>query len=253
VRRYFAFLLVALLAGCSQEGLLEKFSSPEDRAVAKGYIDLLRAHKFDDIESALDGSIKNPTTRTTLSRMADSIPSGEPTLIKLVGAQNFLQNASRRVNTTFEYNFGDKWLLINVAVLSEAGKKTIVGLNVYPEPGSIEIRNGFDLAGKTGLQYFTLVAAVLAPLLTLYALVLCIRTKLIGRKWPWVIFIVLGFGRLAVNWATGQWDFALLTVQLFSASAFAPLYGPWTISFSLPIGAIVFLLRRTQLTTPAVS
>jgi hypothetical protein len=252
-RFYYALLLVALLAGCSQEALMEKFSSPEDRALAKGYIDLLRAHKFDDIENALDGSIKSPTAMSTLIGMADLIPNGEPTAIKVVGAQSFRENAMSRVNTTFEYTFGDKWVVINVAVLSNDGKKTIVGFNVYPRSQSLEDQNRFSLIGKSGLQYVALIATAIAALLSLYALVLCIRTKLTGRKWVWIIFIALGFGRFAVNWSTGQWNFAPLTVQLFSALAFAPFYGPWTISFSLPIGAIAFLLRRTQLTRPTVS
>jgi hypothetical protein len=55
---------------------------------------------------------------------------------------------------------------------------------------------------------------------------------------------LLGVGKFAVNWTTGQWGFMPLSFQLFSAGAFAPLYGAWTLSISLPIGAIWFLLRR---------
>jgi hypothetical protein len=57
-----------------------------------------------------------------------------------------------------------------------------------------------------------------------------------------------------VNWTTGEWDIAPLSVQLLSASAFAPLYGPWTVSVSLPLGALMFLIyRRTRLVSEAES
>jgi hypothetical protein len=57
-------------------------------------------------------------------------------------------------------------------------------------------------------------------------------------------------GKFSVNWTTGQWAVSLTSVQLFCASAFAPLYGPWTIAVSLPLGALVFLLLRRRLSEP---
>ncbi len=89
------------------------------------------------------------------------------------------------------------------------------------------------------------------PLLTLYALVICIGTRLVGRKWPWVLFILVGFGSIAVNWTSGQWRVVPFSIQLFSASVAAQLYGPWIVSASIPLGAIVFLALRKELQAPA--
>lgn len=141
--------------------------------------------------------------------------------------------------------------MLNVATLEKPGASKIVGLHVYPRPTSLEEQNRFRFAGRATLQYVILALAVLFPLLTLYALVLCVRTRLPGRKWPWVLFILLGVGKFAVNWTTGVWAVTPLAVQVFSASAAAPLYGPWTVAVSLPVGAIVFLLRRKSLPAPA--
>jgi hypothetical protein len=103
------------------------------------------------------------------------------------------------------------------------------------------------LAGKNLLQYVTLSFAILIPIFTLYVLVLCIRTKMEKRKWLWIIFIIIGIGKFTVNWTTAQWQFAPLSFQFFGASAFAPMYSAWLISISLPLGAIVFLIRRRKL------
>lgn len=89
--------------------------------------------------------------------------------------------------------------------------------------------------------------AILVPLFTLYALILCIRTKIEKKKWLWVIFVLAGIASFSVDWTTGQWRIVPLSFQLLGAGASAPPYGPWVISVSLPLGAIIFLLKRKRL------
>jgi hypothetical protein len=89
--------------------------------------------------------------------------------------------------------------------------------------------------------------AIIAAIFTLTVLVVCIRTKMQRRKWLWILFILFGFGRLSVNWTTGQWGIGVLAVQLFSASAHADFFGPWIVSVSLPAGAVIFLIKRRNL------
>lgn len=248
MRTFLAVIVLVVLTACSQEELLQKFSSPADQATAKSYIDHLRARSFDQIEKAMDSSIRTADIRDRLETMADLIPNQDPSSVKVVGAQSFSAHDAKTVNTTFEYNFGGKWLLANVAVRGKQGTKTIVGFNVNPMPQSLEAQNRFSLVGKSANHYMLVTAAIGAALLTLYALVICVKTKFPKRKWLWVLFILVGFGKLAINWTTGEWSFAPLSVQLFSAAAMAPLYGPWTVAVSLPLGAIVFLvLKRSRL------
>ena len=97
------------------------------------------------------------------------------------------------------------------------------------------------------LQYFILAAAIAAVLFSLFTLVVAARTKFCGRKWPWILFIPFGCGRVAVNWSTGEMSASFGWIQLLSASAAANLNGPWAVSFSLPIGAILFLTMRNRL------
>jgi hypothetical protein len=240
-----SFLIV--LAGCSQETLLKKFADPGDEATAKQYIDHLRNGRFDEIEKDADGSIKGQNLHAVLMRMADMLPDREPDSVKLVGTHTMHDPNGVTKNLTLEYDFSGKWFLINVATYEKAGRATIVGFNVYPQPAPLAQQHRFGLQGKTGLQYVVLALAAVLPLLTLYALVLCVRTRMSGRKWPWVLLILVGVGKLAVNWTTGEWNVAPLSIQLFSASAFAPMYGPWVVAVSLPLGALIFLLRRRSL------
>jgi hypothetical protein len=242
-----AFSCLIVLAGCSQETLLKKFATPEDEATAKQYVDHLRNRRFDEIEKVADASISGPNLRDVLMRMADMLPDREPDSVKLVGAHSLHEPSGFTKNLSFEYGFSGRWFLINVATREQAGKATIVGFNVYPQPAPLAEQHRFGLKGKTALQYAILALAAILPLLTLYALVVCVRTRMPGRKWPWVLFILAGVGKVAVNWTTGEWNVAPLSIQLFSAAAFAPVYGPWVVAVSFPLGALVFLLKRRSL------
>jgi hypothetical protein len=240
-------LSLFLLASCSREQLIQKFSSPEDQATARAYIDQLRAHEFDGIEKAADPSIGGPNLRPTLEKMSRVIPVGEPTSVKVVGAELTRDSGASTVNTTFEFDFTGKLFLINVAVKTKNGAQSIVGFRVAPEGQSLDAQNRFGLSGKSPLQFIVLGVAIAAALLSVYALILCVGTRLPGRKWPWVLFILFGIGKVTVNWATGEWAAEPISLQLFSASVTAAPYGPWIVSASLPLGALIFLGYRRAL------
>jgi len=235
-----------MLSGCDQDSLMKKFTPPEDEAIATNYIAMLRQNQFEPIQKNLDPSLKSVLTQDVLVKMAAAIPAQDPISVKVIGAQQDHYPNLYRINLSFEYQFPSKWLLINVATQKKDGVSTIIGFNIYPLSDSLENLNKFRLAGKNLLQYVTLAFAVLIPVFILYALVLCIRTKMEKRKWLWIISILIGIGKFTVNWTTGQWGIAPLSFQLFGASLFAPPYGAWLISVSLPLGAILFLLRRKK-------
>jgi len=246
--RFFGLIpiLLALIAGCDQASLMEQFASREEQTLAKGYIERLRVRDYDAIEKALDPNLTGPNLRGTLEKMSALIPAGEPRTVKLVGAQKNTQGGVVSLNTTFEYQFPAGWMLANVVVEDRGGAKAITGFNVYPRSQSLEEENRFGLVGKQPVHYLALAAAVGAVMLSIYALVACIRTKTLGRKWLWILFILAGVGQFAVNWTSAEWSITPLSVQLLSASAFASPYGPWILSFSVPLGAIVFLFHQRR-------
>jgi hypothetical protein len=248
---FLGFLMVA----CSQEDWMRKIAPPEKQATARTYIEQLRNRDFADIENAMDRSIAGDLRGGTLEKMAVLIPPGTPTSVKLVGAYSFSSpTVGTTLNLTYEYQFGEQFLLVNLQTKTKDSAMTIVGFRVQPLSKSLEAQNRFTLANKSALQYTVLVAAIGATIFTLFALFVCMRTKMERRKWLWILFILFGFGKIVVNWTTGQWDFTIFAAQLFSASAGAAFFGPWIVSVSLPVGAVLFLSRRKELgITPAVA
>lgn len=254
-------LFLIAMAGCSKQGLIEKMMSPEDDATAKKYIALMRDDKFEEIAQDIDPALKASFTHDAFEKMRALIPMEEPVSVKPVGLQKNTHPTYTHCNITYEYEFPEKWMLINVATHQEGDTLTIVGIGVQPIRDAVENINRFTLSGKSPLHYLMLALTCAVPLFTLYALIVCIRTKNLKRKWLWVIFIILGLGRLSLNWTSGQWStrpgivrtangnstLSLFDVELFGASANADLYGPWVLSVSLPLGAILFLLKRRRM------
>lgn len=237
-------LALALLCGCDSSWVMNLMTPKEDERVARGYLALMRSHDLERIEKDLDPALQNDNVRETLARMVPQMPAQQPLSSKIVGAHTWRGQDVYVSNISFELHYPDLWMLANVAVQKKHGQSTIVGLNIVPMSDSLENLTRFSLAGKSGAQYAILALAVAAAVLTLAALVRALRTPGLERRWLWIIFILVGFGKLAVDWSTGVVSLKLPALQLFSASALAPLYGSWTVAASLPLGALVFLLRR---------
>lgn len=239
--------------------------SPEDDATAKKYIALLRDDKYEEVERDMAPNLKASFTRDVFEKMRGLMPMEEPVSVKVVGVNKDVFPDYTHCNISYEYEFPRKWLLIHVATRKEGNDVTIVGIGVQPMRDAMENFNRFTLSGKSPAHYLMLALTCAVPLFTLYALIACIRTKNLKRKWLWVIFIIFGLGRLSLNWTTGQWStrpgivrtangnstVSLFDVELFGASANADFYGPWVLSVSLPLGAILFLLKRRRMTNAA--
>jgi uncharacterized membrane protein YqjE len=250
--RFLLLPLLALAAGCTHRDAVLNVPAA-DQALAMTYVDLLRARKFDDIDRAAIPSVRGPKLYAALLKMADTLPEKEtPSSRKLVGAQVNTDQDGTTTNVVFEYDFSGKWVLANVVLLRKPGSVSLAGLSVRPIPESLEEHHRFRLTGKSVVHYVALALAIVFPLLTLYALVACVRTKTSWwKKSLWGLFILVSIGSFTINWTTGETQLSALAVGLFGASATGALYGPWTLSVSLPLGALVFMLRRKVLPAAA--
>jgi hypothetical protein len=244
--RFLLCLCAALicLPGCNPENMVKKVAPQEDQQAATECIDALRQKRFDALENTLAEGLQGPETRATLERMANMLPAGTPDAVKLIGADIKVAGGSRISDITYQYSFGKRYFMVNCATSTDATSRHIVALNVHELEFSIDEQAGFHLKDKSPAQLALLLAAIVFAALTLVALVACVLEKGLQRKWLWVIFILLGFGQLSVNWNSGVWSFSALHATLFSASAVSRGYGGWVISIALPVGAAVYLIRR---------
>jgi hypothetical protein len=241
-------LLLLALAGC---GLDEP--PPEDDRLARAY---LAAYDANDLAKATDiatDELLNAATLARLHAVSDPI-SGElrylafgSNTVKVVGGDP----ARRETSLFYERPRGDGWVLIKIVTLTIGdGPTRVAGIHFTPMAQTIEEQNRLDVLGKPLRAYVMLACAAAAFVVIVWALVLSFRTPPARRRWLWRIFIAIGFCSVTYNWRAGSVGFNPLYVQLLGMGFSRSVLGPWMLQWSLPIGAVWFLLRRKRLHQP---
>jgi len=228
--------------------VLEK-AAPETTATAKRTFDELRHKQLDQVEAAFFPGLDRSELHEKLPEVAALIPEGDPVSVNKVGAFVECKTRSGCNNTvTLEYEFtSHRFVLFKVVVHTQDGRSGLLSLYAQNRSQSLEEENRFTLVGKDPLQYTVLLAWVVIAAVTIYALILCIRTPLSKKKWLWIIFILLGIGRLGLNWTTGEASYNIFHIMILPAGIFGQPYGPLTLFVSLPVGSIAFLVLRERL------
>ena len=247
-----AVALMVFITGCSAKSFLDRVA-PETVKEAKTHFDYLRHGQYDRIEPSLDPSIDRKSLRGNLDKMAAFVPAQDPVSVKTVGA--YAQCDTRTgcdTRVTLEYEFSNKWVMVQMVVHSQNGNSVITSFSVTPEAESLEAANRFTLSGKTSQEYLILGAAIGSIGFMLYTLVLCIRTPMQKRKWLWIILVLLGAGRFGVDWTTGQPFHNVFWISILPAGIGAQLYGAWMLYVSLPLGALIFLVSRSHIKKPEI-
>jgi hypothetical protein len=246
MRSLAAILLCLLtLTGCDQQAALESLVPQAESAQAKRFLAQLAAHDFDAVEAQLDSSLRSPDVSAKLKEVAAQIPRGEPKSITTIGALAHKVNQNTTYSLTFDYEYAESWLVANV-VLEKVGESVRVsGVHVTPTRQSQKSLNEFRFSNKGVLHYVFLTLAVLIPVFCIATIVACKRTRIHKRKWLWYIFIALGFVQFSLNWTTGQTNVLPLSFLLLGAGFNqAGPHAPFILTFAVPVGAIVFWLRR---------
>lgn len=235
-----------LLTSCTTyQDMMDKLIPKKEVKMAEDYLTKLREKDFEYIKSELSDELKPKVTDASLVQLSEHFRGGELISTEIIGSEVHTFNGIWQGNFTFEYRFVEGWNLANVIFRKVGEKYDVIGLAVYQTKMSQKELNAFNLTNKTLLHYSVISMAFFVPLFILVSLYICVLTPMPKRKWLWIIFILLGISAIRINWTTGQYAIQLLSVHLLGASASAAgPYAPWIISVSLPLGAILFWIRR---------
>ncbi len=251
-----AFFVGLALAGCSQKEMLDKMSSPEDRALGQTVVyDLQSGPGRDaDLASHIDPTLRDKLA-AALPKMRVAMPNGPSGQSRLVDAgfrvTNINGQNSRSGYLAYEIDAGAKRTLVRMQVMRQGGQAWITSLYVNGLPAPVEQLTSFSLSGKSVTQYAVLALTVLSFLTIIVSEIVLVRTKRIPLKWLWFIGCLFGYGQVSVDWSSGAVAFMPLYLQLLGAFALkAGMLAPWRVGFALPIVSIVFLAMRRRLQKP---
>jgi hypothetical protein len=197
---------------------------------------------------------------TTLPPKAESVAREIHELLARAGSDP----AVNRVNWSYFSSFKRDWqkeesvyhvvgpeaaALVFVTAETSAGRTLLTRFHCEPSPRNLMDRYPFIWFGVSVAHYLFLGATAVVVGLIATASVVCIRRG--GRrKWLWLAFILIGFGKMSLYWMPGPFSWAMARIQVVSINLLGvgivkyPLYDPWALSLSIPLGAIIFLARQ---------
>lgn len=242
-------LWLASLAGCAHTTKLETFADDAKEQIAEEYIRRVAAGETESLAAELEPKLQTPGARAEIAKMRTFFPAEPPTVKNLVGYQFQFGHDGKFYNLTYQLGYGTRWVLANAAWRELAdGRRVIAGLTVRPLPEPLQVTHRFTFARARPQHYVFLAAIVAVVGFIAMTLIVCIRTKFRRRKWLWILLILLGVTQVSLNWTTGEVSFNPLHCSLFGAGAMtATAYTPWFLSVGVPLGAIVFWIRRRGL------
>jgi hypothetical protein len=235
--------------GCSQEAMMEKLIPKEEVEFSRKYLSLFQSRNFEEISKRLNPQLKSEKLQSQLEQVAQFFPPDPPQNIELVGSHTFKSGDKWQANITFQYEFPSSWLIANINLERIGDGELIVnGVNVNPIHDSLENINKFTFKGKSPIHFIFLVLVGFLPLFVIFTFVVCIRTAMKKRKWLWAIFILLGFVKFSINWTSGAININPLSFQLLGAGfVSAGKFAPWIMTISIPLGALIFWIRREKM------
>lgn len=243
-------ILTMLLTGCSAQQWNNELSTPQDRDLARTAIADLRSGNI----GALKGRMEPQLFAQTLAaagKIKGVMPAkGEPKLMT-VNVNTFSGNGATISTKVLNYELGadGKWAVVQIVLQQQSGNATqIAGWHVTPTNGEPAAAGNFSFRDRSPVHYFWIAAMLASTFTSLAALIMAARAKGLHRRWLWIVGSMIGLGQFSLNWTTGSWGFRPLAFQLFGSAAIkASPFDSWVLTFSLPIVAIVFLVRRAKI------
>jgi hypothetical protein len=217
---------------------------------AERYLSLVVQRNWDAVQAVTDRQIWTHEGQQGLITVAEVFPKGDPGAIHLVGLNTTTTSGVETSNLTLEYLFPERPFLANFVLQRDGGTFILQGIHVQQIVAPLEEHYAFHFLGQRPMNYVVFAAAVLLILFHAYALARCILMPGLRRKWLWIVFILVGFGSVNYGWTDGTWSYAILSVYVPSVRLSQLAMQSFFVTFSVPLGAIVFMIRRKALAGP---
>ncbi|MEO7039573.1 MAG: hypothetical protein ABI446_08730 [Gemmatimonadaceae bacterium] len=244
INRWCAAALIAVALGCSALKI-----DPKVDALGRQTIALLESGDFTSLMPIMDPSLTSYSAWEQMMVVRDTLRSVKRDSTAPIGWNIFESPETYRANVTYQLH-GQGWALITINVMRHEGRLVVAGIHVSRNDSSLAQMNAFHFGGKPPVQYFVFFAAMLSAIISIVAAVVVGRTRM-PKRWLWTFVALIGVGRLALNWTTGETAYSSVQFVLFGAGFLRVGFtGPWIIHLSLPAGAAYALWRRHSFLNP---
>jgi hypothetical protein len=233
-----------LVSGCK---LLEVPKDAEE--FGQKYLDMLVEKEYVKSYDIFSEEVKKQFTIEKHKGAIDIIDTefGKYNSIKTVGWHIFHAPERTTYNLSYELQYPGKWALFSIRFAKVNNEFIMEGYNISPLKDSLENMNKFSFKGKGIIHYLFLLFMIAEVLFIIYVLTLCIKTRM-KKKVLWFLFILCGVVSISLNWSEGVVNIQPLSIQFILGVSFFKQgpYAPWILTFTIPLGAILFLIKRKR-------
>lgn len=216
------------------------------------FIDSLANGNIDYCFNQLEDSIKTYENKKLMRKVHEYIKNKELVDFSLVGYESsVLLNDSEKKDTyklRFEYVYNDVWIYYKINIKETNSRMLLQGFYLMPTDKSLKELNRFTLKGKRLIHFVFLAVMALIPIFIVFSVYKCITLPL-KHKALWVIFMIISFIAIRINWTSGDIGIQLINVSVFGAGYYSRsgIVEPWMLKFTLPIGTIIFWIFKNRL------
>ena len=241
-------VFVFFLASCNRAELVESMVPQDKKAKAIEILETLRKGTGDEMLPILAENLQNPEAAQTIAYIAEGLPDTDYSDLILVDYRWRKVNSKEFYHFVFEYDFSGRYILTDINLEKRDSDLLIAGIHANELPKSVRELSQFTFENKSITHYIIFLAAVIFPLITLYTLIVCIRTKGLKRKWLWCLFTLIGVATFNLNWHNCDFNMQLLSIKLFNSGFLSSgAYGPTFINVSIPLGVILFWRKKMKM------
>lgn len=240
-------IILMVLFSCGKQNIDERFIPKVESQFAEDYLQKIRNKDFEYVKGQLTLEYQKQVTDELLNEVSSLFPKGELISTEIIGSHQHTFNSKWQGNFTFEYQFSDGWAAANVVLIRVNNELKVIGFHVYRTQASQKELNAFTAANLSLAHIVILVFTFGIPLFMIFTCFQVYKTPIPKRKWLWYIVSFIGIGGVTFNWTTGVFTYQLLTIKFLGFSAVATsVHAPWLFTLTIPIGPIVFWLKRKK-------
>jgi hypothetical protein len=242
-------VILILLVSCNPNIDLSKIIPSDVDQFARAFIDQLGKGNIDQCLANVVENMQTDEGRTFLSNVASGINGIQFDSLEMINARftkRLGDNPLTNYVLEYEQEIRSQSVYFFIQIFEENGITKISGFDARQMEVPLKIAHAFTFIGKPAINYIFFILTVTSISFVIFTLVSAILTPM-KRKWLWMVGILFALVKFKLNWTTSEFDFQLLSFQILGAGfSKSGLVAPWIISFSIPVFAITFWIKKLK-------
>jgi hypothetical protein len=247
MKRAVITILIGLFISCNPS--VDHIIPNEVDQFALQFIKDIQEYKIDQCLTKVADDMNNEQGKTFISKVASKISILNLDSLSIInGSSRTLlgDNPETTYIVEYEQEIDNQSIYFFFNILKVGKTITVKGFDARWISTPLREVHAFTFNGKSMAHYIFFILSIASLSFIIFTLIAIIKTPL-KRKWLWIIAVLFAIAKFKLNWTTGDFDFRLLHFQLLGAGFHkSGLVAPWFLSFSIPVFAIAFWIKKYQ-------